>query len=204
MTPSQSPHRLPTDPPAGVPPGRQEAAPQPPPPPPAPAALRPEEAEVLLDEWKTVIGVQMHFNEMIVRMRTTGLSVVIGVYGAAALSISQFPRKFLVGFAHPFHPSAAILLFGLLLLLSIFALDYLYYFRMLVASVEQGEQLDRQMRPRTLSGVHLFGLTTLISTRVTRGRARISLILFYGLPFLAGLGALWYVLYEYPDGGAYF
>jgi hypothetical protein len=145
----------------------------------------------------------MHFNEMIVRMRTTGVSVVIAVYGAAALSISQFPRKFLVGFGYSFHPSAAILLFGLLLLLSIFALDYLYYFRMLVASVEQGERLDGQIRARTLSGLHLFGLTTLISERVTRGRARISLILFYGLPFLAGLGALWYVLFQYRDAGAY-
>lgn len=203
MTPPQSPHHLPADRPPD-PPGGQEPAPQPPPPPPAPAALTPEDAKVLVEEWKTVIGVQMHFNEIIVRMRTTGVSVVIAVYGAAAFSISQFPRKFLVAFGHPFHPSAAILVFGLLLLFSIFALDYIYYFRMLVAAVRQGERLDQQMRVRTLSGLHLFGLTTLISERVSRGRARISLILFYGLPFLAGLGALWYVLYEYPGGGAYF
>jgi hypothetical protein len=153
------------------------------------------DAKVFLDQWKTIIDVQMHFNEIILRMRTTGISVVIAVYGAAAISISQFPSKSLLVFGRLIHPSAAILLFGLFLLVGIFAMDYLYYYRLLVASVEMGEAFDQRMGGREFSGVRLFGLTTLISSRVTRWRARLTLWLFYGLPFIVGLAAFWYVLF---------
>jgi len=43
-----------------------------------------EETKIILEEWKTIVQTQMHFNEMIMRARTTGVSVVMGVYGAAA------------------------------------------------------------------------------------------------------------------------
>jgi hypothetical protein len=45
-----------------------------------------EETKIILEEWKVVVQTQMHFNEMIMRARTTGVSVVMAVYGAAALA----------------------------------------------------------------------------------------------------------------------
>jgi hypothetical protein len=50
-----------------------------------------DRTQFLIEEWKTVIETQIHFNEMIIRARTTGVSVVMAVYGAAALSIGQYP-----------------------------------------------------------------------------------------------------------------
>ena len=50
-----------------------------------------EETKIILEEWKIVIQTQMHFNEMIMRARTTGVSVVMAVYGAAALAYGQYP-----------------------------------------------------------------------------------------------------------------
>jgi len=38
----------------------------------------------------------MHFNEMIIRARTMGVSVVIAVYGAAAFAFGQYPDRFLI------------------------------------------------------------------------------------------------------------
>ena len=35
----------------------------------------------LIEEWKTVIETQIHFNEMIIRARTTGVSLVMRIIG---------------------------------------------------------------------------------------------------------------------------
>src|SRR5438128_593525 len=94
--------------------------------------------KLVLEEWKTVIDTQMHFNDMIIRMRTAGVSVVIAVYGAAALALGQYPNRFLKLAGVPFHVAAPIIAFGLLLLASIFVLDYCYYFRLLLGAVLRG------------------------------------------------------------------
>jgi len=200
----QSPDPVPSGPSPGAPAGTQNAAAQPPPQAPGGHEVSRGDAKVFLEQWKAVIDVQMHFNEIILRMRTTGVSVVIAVYGAAALSIAQFPWKFLDVFGYRVHPSAAILAFGLLLLVSILAVDYFYYYRLLVASVEMGERLDRQMEGRTFSGVPLLGLTTLISTKVTRCHAGLTLLVFYGLPLVVGIVAMWYVLSHHAGDGMFF
>lgn len=159
-----------------------------------------EEKRLVLEEWKTVINTQMHFNEMIIRTRTTGISVVIGVYGAAALAVGQYPQRLLNIYQWSFHVSVAIVLFGLLLLLSIGLLDYLYYYRLLMGAVERGEQIDEACRGWTVAGVSLLGMTTLISGKVSRCRAIVSLLVFYGFPFLAGLVSLTYLLRFYGRG----
>jgi len=202
--PLESPDPVPSGPSPGTPPGTQDAGAELPPEAPGKREVSRGDAKVFLEQWKAVIDVQMHFNEIILRMRTTGVSVVIAVYGAAALSIGQFPWKFLDVFDYRVHPSAAILAFGLLLLMSILAVDYFYYYRLLVASVEMGERLDKQMEGRTFSGVPFLGLTTLISTRVTRWRARLTLWLFYGLPLVVGIAALSYVLSHHAGDGMFF
>lgn len=153
--------------------------------------------EMVLKEWKTVITTQMHFNEMIIRARTTGVSVVMGVYGAAALALGQYPDKFLKVSGFDFHVSAAIIFFGLLLLWSIFSLDYFYYFRLLLGAVERGEEIDAAYRDRPIDRTRLFGMTTLISRKVSRCRAVVSLLIFYGGPFIAGVVSLIYLLWFY-------
>jgi hypothetical protein len=162
------------------------------------------DARVFLEQWKTIIDVQKHFNEIILRMRTTGVSVVIAVYGAAALSMSQFPSKsfLLCGYKHwlcayRFHPSAAILFFGLLLLGSIYAMDRWYYYQLLLSAVDAGNKLDRDVGERNFAGTHLLGLTKQISDRVSLKHANRILTLFYFLPFFAGALALLYVLCFY-------
>ena len=158
-----------------------------------------EQVKLILEEWRTVIDTQMHFNDMILRTRTTGISVVIGVYGAAALAVGQYPERFLKIYEWHFHVSGAIIAFGLLLLLSIAMLDYLYYYRLLMGAVERGEQIDDAFRGRTVAGISFLGMTTLISRKVTRCRAVVSLLIFYGFPFIAGLVSLIYLLRFYTQ-----
>jgi ABC-type amino acid transport system permease subunit len=156
-----------------------------------------KETEIILEEWKTVINTQMHFNEMIMRARTTGVSVVMAVYGAAALAYGQYPNRFYDAFGSRFHVSTAIILFGLLLLISIFIIDYHYYYRLLIGAVERGEEIDKAYRDRIIDGTKLFGLTSSISNRVSRNRARICLFFFYGTPLLVGMVSLVYLLRFY-------
>ena len=153
--------------------------------------------KLLIEEWKTVIETQIHFNEMIIRARTTGVSVVMAVYGAAALSIGQYPGKFINISGSQFHVSAAIILFGISLLTGIFCMDYFYYYRLLLGAVERGEEIDKAYEGFTVGTTRLFGMTTMISKKVSKRRATICLIIFYGIPLLIGIVSLIYLSWFY-------
>jgi nitrate reductase gamma subunit len=146
-----------------------------------------DRTKFLIEEWKTVIETQIHFNEMIIRARTTGVSVVMAVYGAAALSLGQYPDKFMNAFGSQFHVSAAIILFGISLLAGIFCMDYFYYYRLLLGAVERGEEIDKAYQGYTVGTTRLFGMTTLISKKVSKRRAIICLVIFYGMPLVVGI-----------------
>lgn len=156
-----------------------------------------KETELLLKEWETVITTQMHFNEMIIRARTTGVSVVMAVYGAAALSIGQYPEKFFNIFGTQFHVSAAIILFGISLLAGIFCMDFFYYYRLLLGAVERGEEIDKAYKGFKIGATRLFGMTTMITNKVSKRRATICLLIFYGLPLLIGILSLIYLICFY-------
>jgi hypothetical protein len=152
-----------------------------------------DRTKFLIEEWKTVIETQIHFNEMISRARTTGVSVVMAVYGAAALSIGQYPGKFINVFGAQFHVSAAIILFGISLLVGIFCMDYIYYYRLLLGAVERGEEIDKAYEGFTVGTTRLFGMTTMISKKVSKRRATACLIIFYGIPLIVGILSLIYL-----------
>jgi hypothetical protein len=39
--------------------------------------------------WRAAIDVQIHFNELLVKMRTTVISVVLAVFGAVAIALRE-------------------------------------------------------------------------------------------------------------------
>jgi hypothetical protein len=142
-----------------------------------------------IDEWKTVIDAQMHFNEMFLRTRSIGSSVVLAAYGAAAVSVAQYPNDRLslprLGCVHV---GVVVMFFALLLLLSIFLLDYFYYYRLLIGAVERGEAIEAEL-PEAAR------LTTNLSKCVSRWHAKLVIWAFYGFPALAGLTFLAYMLH---------
>lgn len=42
-----------------------------------------------LTVWKTAIETQMHFNDLLIRMRTTVISIILAVFGAAAIALKD-------------------------------------------------------------------------------------------------------------------
>jgi len=138
---------------------------------------------LLIEEWKTVIQTQMHFNEMIMRLRGMGVGVVTGIFGAAAYSL-QFERLNLHFGKYNIHAAAPIVFFGITLLIAVFILDYHYYFKLLMGAVKRGEELDKYFKERS---PELLGMTTLISESIPEAKARSLLLAFYGIPLLIGL-----------------
>jgi len=141
-----------------------------------------------IDEWKTVIDAQMHFNEMILRTRSIGSSVILAAYGAAAVSVAQYPNDRLPILGHCVHVGVVVMLFALCLLGSIFLLDYCYYYRLLLGAVERGEAIEKGLPEATR-------LTTNLSECVSRLGARNVIWAFYGIPAAAGLIFFVYMLH---------
>ena len=156
----------------------------------------------IIEQWKTIIGVQMHFNDMIIRTRTLGVTVVVAVYGAAAASIGQFPRQFIIVCGKEFHISILGVLLGLLLLTSVFIIDKFYYYKLLIASVEKAEHIEQllgnyEVKGREESG----GITSYLTEKMSRRKANLIIFIFYGLAFVFGTLFLIYICTAYNPIG---
>ena len=86
-----------------------------------------------------------------------------------------------------FHPSVIIVSAGLVLLVSMFIMDYFYYYQLLLGAVARGTKFDQSFKTEDESWNH-FGLTTDISEKF--GTLMIVLNFLYIL-FMAFL--LWQV-----------
>jgi hypothetical protein len=70
-----------------------------------------EERKLLLDAWKAIVEVQMHFNDMLMRVRNLGITLILAVFGAAAFSLQY--ELYLRTPWRNVHLASAIVLFGL-------------------------------------------------------------------------------------------
>ena len=142
----------------------------------------------IVQRWRGVVDTQMHFNDMLMRTRSIGLSMVIAVYGAAIVSAGQFPDSSVTFVDLRLHVAVGIFAVGMLLLVSLFLLDRFYYFPMLLATVELAEEIERESgsaeQPIELK------LTRRVSASVSRPMAKFVLLVFYAVPFLVGLAFL--------------
>ena len=81
----------------------------------------------LVHRWRAALDTQMHFNDMLLRTPAAGMSIVIAVFGGAALAVERFPQHVMLFHGLSVHLAAVVMFFGLLLTLSIFVLDASYY-----------------------------------------------------------------------------
>lgn len=148
-----------------------------------------ERMNFLMEEWKQVTGMQMHFNDMIIRMRTLAVSVVISVFGAAGFAIGQYEHRFIRFAGEDVHVAAIVIAFGLILWLTIFTVDYGYYYKLLVGAVRRGWQIDDAFRTvKLFDGMHLFGAARVISEAIgPTGASKYFVWTFYGLVYFTGL-----------------
>jgi len=143
-----------------------------------------EVAKLYLQEWTTVIQTQMHFNDLIIRFRTTVLTVLVALLGAfAAAAKSEYPKwavqdiGFLLFFPIAFWATACII-------------DIFYYHRLLLGAVAQAEKYDG------IGGTFfgLFGMTEVIKKHVRPSTSKYLVFAFYALPVLI-LAAGWAIFH---------
>lgn len=146
-----------------------------------------DETKLILEEWKTVIQTQMHFNDMLMKMRTTAVTIVLAVFGAAAYSL-QYDKLYLTISDYSFHAAVLIMTFGLGMLAGVFCLDYFYYYRMLLGAVKRGDEIDESYKNRSVDNCKIFGMTTMIHAAIgKRGKSKHAIWAFYGLVFVFGI-----------------
>jgi hypothetical protein len=129
-----------------------------------------------MEEWKTVIQTQMHFNDLIIRFRSFVLAAIGALFGALLAWDSKWggnkDRKW-------FWTLSVTLL---AMWISAFVMDYCYYFKMLLGAVESAKKFDvlgREFNPQ------LFGLTETINNKVSVTGSSWSIIIYYCLPVLS-------------------
>jgi len=151
---------------------------------------------LLLEEWKTVIQTQMHFNDMLMKMRTAAISVVVAIFGATAVIIGQFPDRYLEIFSRQVHVSAIVILFGLALWVGIFIIDYMYYYKMLLGAVQRGYEFDKAFSNTKLyKDLCLFGLSTKIRDAIGKpGASKCYIFIFYGVVLVIAVAYLLLVI----------
>jgi hypothetical protein len=94
---------------------------------------------------------------------------------------------------------------ALILLAGVFVLDYFYYYKMLVGSVNRAYAIDTAYKNKAVQGVQLFGLSTEIRDAIGKPhRSKYYVWAFYGLFVLFGIAFILSILFGYVpvNGGS--
>ena len=134
-----------------------------------------------VEYWKQAISIQIHFNDMCIRTRWLCLTAVATLLAAAAAA-----EKENIAFRLPFQYSislpSVLLLISLLVLTASWFLDIHYYYRMLIASIEYAESVEKQML--TDLRIEGDGVSGYISKEISRQRAWFMSRISYFLAFV--------------------
>jgi hypothetical protein len=103
-----------------------------------------DERDCYLEMWKETIGVQKHFNDIEMRIRGLALTVLTFVLGGAAVAVRYGTTVKLYGFK--LQLGALILALGVLLWMTFYMVDQVWYHRLLMGAVIHGQELEDELR----------------------------------------------------------
>ena len=147
--------------------------------------------QLIVTAYTKVIDVQMHFNEMVMRVRNIAVTLILAVFGAAAYSIQQ---PYFIG---SIHIAALIIAFGLAAWASLWVMDLSHFHLLLRGAVKKSTDIENAYgNDEVLKNV--LGMTKEISksSRQWFGRQQIlgqkvtaagKLHFFYGVVMLIGI-----------------
>lgn len=117
--------------------------------------------ELLMREWEVEIQSQMHFNELIMKFRTAGLTIV-GLFLSATAGALRFDQTL----------ALAIWVSAIILLIAFWRLDVYYYYKLLIGAVKKTQKIDQIFSEQEMSininnkQINLFGLTKSITDEI--------------------------------------
>jgi hypothetical protein len=133
-----------------------------------------------IEYWKHGINVSMHFNDMCIRLRILCLTVLATFFAGAAVSMAQYPNGVVSIFAQHVHISAALYTIALIFVSSLWLLDQGYYYKMLIASVENSEHVEPKVKALVYNLVEDETLTQKLTATIPRAASRSIANVFYG------------------------
>lgn len=167
-----------------------------------------EQVAFYVDMWKKAVEVQQHFNDIEWRIRGLALTVATFAIGAAGVAAKDGTR---VGW---FSLGALVVVVGLILWYAFYFVDRVWYHPLLKAAVDQGTEIENEIRkylPKaalthtitTKSGRNVGKLVSLLSRKQVM-RSEDKLVWFYTVGAAAfaisAVALQWGVLIS--DGGA--
>jgi len=131
-----------------------------------------ERLRAKVEYWKQVVYIQTHFNDMCIRTRWVGLTVNATIYAGAAVALAQYPRGLVNVFNFAIHISAILFTIAGLVSVALWQLDRLYYYKMLIASVDHAEQLEDRLKELIPGFIGSESITRAITRKVSRNHSR--------------------------------
>jgi len=89
--------------------------------------------QIIIEAWKQTIAVQMHFNDLELRIRSYGLTTIAAIVGLAGLDAAVVHTKV----------NILIIFAALVIWLAFFLMDLFWYHPFLKAAVKHGEAIEK-------------------------------------------------------------
>lgn len=105
-----------------------------------------DEKEIGLEVWRTTIDVQKHFNEICIKIRSIGVTVLGGFLAVAGYSIKEGNWSL----------AGSILFAAMLCWIAFYLMDRVWYHTLLQSAVIHGEQVEKDLG----QSIPNIGLTT--------------------------------------------
>ena len=119
-----------------------------------------EETELLVRLWEKTIDVQMHFNEIEMKVRNFAVTVIAAFMGAIGVSTKE---EIIITVGGNEYPLAAFLaLSALVIWFAFYLIDRHWYHRLLYGSVAFGIELEKKLSSAFPNKVPAQGLTETI------------------------------------------
>lgn len=145
--------------------------------------------QFIFSAWAKVVDTQMHFNDMVMRVRNLAITLILAAFGAAAYSVQA--QIFVNVFGSPVHVSFFIIVFGLAGWVALWVMDLGHFHKLLRGAVGFGMDIEKEYQNDPFLK-NLLGMTTRISkeSREFMGypiKAGKKLGVFYSVVFVIGL-----------------
>lgn len=104
-------------------------------------ATNPSDAQIV-EIWAKVVDVQMHFNDIEMRIRNFALSVVLAVFAAYGFLLSH--DSFISILSMKIYLYTVVPLMGSVAVYLFFFMDFYWYHRLLLGAVQQGVEIEKR------------------------------------------------------------
>jgi hypothetical protein len=100
--------------------------------------------EMLLEVWKKTVDVQMHFNDLELRLRNVAMTVLAALFAAAGFSMKESLHLDLLG--RDVSLTGLVFVAAVIIWFAFYGMDRWWYHRLLKGAVDHGSKIEAALR----------------------------------------------------------